>query len=140
MSEVAMWGKITEAESVRRMGVHQNDFHPSVWFHPMVRMGRDLASVARFYRHALLSKHNGATSGDDPAMLPHVVPMRSSVSLKSQTLHKGLFAPGHRDLKPSNVMVFKGASGEERIKILDFVTEFSCHPRFCGSNFTFFFH
>ena len=26
----------------------------------------------------------------------------------------------HRDLKPSNVMVFKGASGEERIKILDF--------------------
>ena len=93
MSEMAMLGKIKEAESVGRVGVHQDDFHPAVRFHPMVSVRRDLAGVACFHRHAILSNHDGAISGDDAAMLPHVVPMRPSVSLKSQTLHKGLFAP-----------------------------------------------
>ena len=96
-----MWGKITEAESVRRGGGHQDDFHPAVRFHPMVRVRRDLAGVTRLHSHAFLSNHDGATAGDDPATLPHVVPVCSSVSRKTQTFHVGLFAPGRRELKSS---------------------------------------
>jgi hypothetical protein len=67
----------------------------------MVRVRRDLARVARLNSHSFLTDHDDATSVDDPAMLPHVVLVRSPVALKPQTLHNRFLASRHKGFHPT---------------------------------------
>jgi len=67
----------------------------------MVRVGRDLARVAGLNSHSFLTDHNRSASGNNAAMLPHVVLVRPSVSLKPQSFHDRLFASRYGDFHPA---------------------------------------
>jgi hypothetical protein len=66
----------------------------------MVRVGRDLARVAGLNSHSFLTDHDDSASVNDPAMLPHVVSVRSAVPLKPKAFDNRLVASRYGDFHP----------------------------------------